>query len=85
MGDVKRKRPWEKKNDENFIHLIVSECLWQCIICIGILITALCINQFSANKNMLYLLDEEINKTLQKEELYFLVDTFEDIISEYRK
>lgn len=85
MGEVKRKRPWEEKDKQSLVYLHANEWLWQCITCIMILITVLCTMQYSSNKNMLYLLDEEINKTIQKEELYSLVDGLEDIISEYRK
>lgn len=85
MGQIKRKRPWEKKESPPMIQLIAQECIWQCIICMIILISTVCILQFSDDKTMLYLLDEEINKTLQKEELYFVVEFFEDIIYDERK
>jgi hypothetical protein len=82
VGEVRRKRPWEEKQNE-IENNMFEKFLQQLILCTIILIGILIVLHRNNNSELKQLISGQLNKSIQLQEIYSLVDEVKEKVSHY--
>lgn len=82
VGEVRRKRPWEEKQNE-IENNMFEKFFQQLILCTMILIGILIVLHRNNNSELKQLISGQLNKSIQLQEIYSLVDDVKEKVSHY--